>query len=161
MRRPDSYEMAWKKQGGRTEGINAQSSSNIVERIIETAKHHFITWMIGTDENYPIREWDRGVEKSQTTLNMLRPCRIIQSCRQTHSWKANTITTLCRPPPWDGEWLYLKDLTKDPHGDFMGWRDSVWAPQRKTTDATRDGSQQQEQSGYQTQWCYFHREDTD
>ena len=28
--------------------------------MIETAKHHFIAGMDGTDENYPIREWDRG-----------------------------------------------------------------------------------------------------
>ena len=46
------------------------------EQMIETAKHHFIAGMAGTDENYPIREWDRGVEQSQRTLNMLRPCRI-------------------------------------------------------------------------------------
>ena len=50
--------------------------SNTAERMIETAKHHFIAGMAGTDKNYPIREWDRGVEQSQRTLNMLRPCRI-------------------------------------------------------------------------------------
>ena len=32
--------------------------------------------MAGTDKNYPIKEWDRGVAQSQRTLNMLRPCRI-------------------------------------------------------------------------------------
>ena len=50
--------------------------ANITERIVETAKHHFIAGMAGTDENYPIREWDRGVAQSQRTLNMLRTCRI-------------------------------------------------------------------------------------
>ena len=50
--------------------------ANIAERIIETAKHHFIAGMAVTDENYPIREWDRVVSRSQRTLNMLRPCRI-------------------------------------------------------------------------------------
>ena len=44
--------------------------------MIETAKHHFIAVMAGTDKNYPIREWDRGLEQSQRTLNMLIPCRI-------------------------------------------------------------------------------------
>ena len=44
---------------------------NTAERMIKTAKHHFIAGMAGTDEKYPIREWDRGVEKSQRTLNML------------------------------------------------------------------------------------------
>ena len=37
--------------------------ANRAERMNETAKHHFISGMAGTDENYPIREWDRGVEK--------------------------------------------------------------------------------------------------
>ena len=50
--------------------------ANTSERIIETAKHHFIAGMAGTDENFPIREWERGVEQSQRTLNILRPCRI-------------------------------------------------------------------------------------
>ena len=31
--------------------------ANTAERMIETPKHHFITGMVGTDENYPIREW--------------------------------------------------------------------------------------------------------
>ena len=44
--------------------------------MIETVKHHFIAGMAGTDENYPILEWDRGVAQSQRTLNMLLPCRI-------------------------------------------------------------------------------------
>ena len=44
--------------------------------MIDTAKHHFIAGMAGTDENYPIREWDRGVAQSQITLNMIRPCII-------------------------------------------------------------------------------------
>ena len=98
--------------------------------------------------------------QSQRTLNMLLPCRINPNCQQTHSWKEKTITTLYRSHPWDGKSLFLKDLTKDPHGDFMGWGASVRAPQRKTTYAKRDGCQQQEQSGYQTQWYSFHREDT-
>ena len=50
--------------------------ANTAEWMIETAKHHFIAGMARTDENYPIQEWDRGVEQSQRTLNMLRPCRI-------------------------------------------------------------------------------------
>ena len=65
--------------------------SNTAERIIETAKHHFIAGMAGTDEKYPIREWDRGVEQSQRTLNMLRPCRI---CQLMRSWRVNKIIML-------------------------------------------------------------------
>ena len=45
--------------------------ANTGEQMIETAKHHFIVGMAGIDENYPIREWDRGVAQSQITLNML------------------------------------------------------------------------------------------
>ena len=50
--------------------------ANTAERMINTVKHHFIAGMAGTYENYPIREWDRGVAQSQITLNMLLPCRI-------------------------------------------------------------------------------------
>ena len=50
--------------------------ANTLERMIETTKHHFISGMEGTEENYPIREWDRGVAQSQRTLNMLQPCII-------------------------------------------------------------------------------------
>ena len=49
---------------------------NTAERMIETAKHHFIAGMAGTDEKYPIREWDRNVAQPKRTLNILRPCRI-------------------------------------------------------------------------------------
>ena len=58
--------------------VNVQNVSpqnhraNTAERMIETAKHHLIAGMAGTDKNYPIREWDRGVAQSQRTLNMLR-----------------------------------------------------------------------------------------
>ena len=45
--------------------------ANKAERMIETVKHHFIAGMAGTDENYPIQEWERGVAQSQKTLNML------------------------------------------------------------------------------------------
>ena len=48
--------------------------ANTAEIMIETVKHHFIAGMVGTEENYPIREWDRGVAQSQRTLNMLLPC---------------------------------------------------------------------------------------
>ena len=48
--------------------------ANISERMIETAKHHFIAGMAGTDENFPITQWDRCVAQSERSLNMLRPC---------------------------------------------------------------------------------------
>ena len=47
--------------------------TNTAERMIETAKHHFIEGTEVTDENYPIQEWDRGVAQSQRTLNILQP----------------------------------------------------------------------------------------
>ena len=49
---------------------------SISERMIETAKHHFLSGMAGADENFPIRHWNRCVKQSQRTLNRLRPCRI-------------------------------------------------------------------------------------
>ena len=105
--------------------------------MIETAKHHFIAGMAGIDENYPIREWDRGVSQSQRTLNMLLPCRINQKLSSDAFLEGQHYYTAVPFLPWDGEYLYSKVPKKDHHGASMGWRASVWAPQRKTIDATR------------------------
>ena len=54
--------MSWMEQNK----VDAQkvvphnNQSDTSERMIETAKHHFISGMAGTDQNYQIREWDRG-----------------------------------------------------------------------------------------------------
>ena len=45
--------------------------ANTAERMTETANHHFIVGMAGTDAKYPIREWDRGVAHSKRTLNII------------------------------------------------------------------------------------------
>ncbi|KAL7550663.1 hypothetical protein ACHAWF_013882 [Thalassiosira exigua] len=50
--------------------------ANIAERCIETGKHHFISILAGTDDAFPINQWDRLITQAEWTLNMLRPCRI-------------------------------------------------------------------------------------
>ena len=50
--------------------------ANVAERMIETGKHHFISGIAGTDENFPITQWDRLIPQTQRTLNMMRPFRI-------------------------------------------------------------------------------------
>ena len=119
--------------------------------MIETAKHHFIAGMAGTDEKNPIREWDRGVAQSQRILNMLRPCRINPKLSADAFLEGQNDYNAVPFPHWDGECLYLKVLKNGHHGASMEWRDSVWALQRKTTDATRGGYQQQDKKGYQIQ----------
>ena len=37
---------------------------NTAKRMIDTVKRHFIAGMAGTDENYPIGEWGRGMAHS-------------------------------------------------------------------------------------------------
>ena len=65
--------MSWLEQNK----VDAQKVSpqnhraNTAEIMIKTAKYHFIAGLVRTDENYPIQEWDRGVEQSQRTLNMM------------------------------------------------------------------------------------------
>ena len=44
--------------------------------MIETGKHHLISGIAGTDEKFPITQWDRLIPQTQRTLNMMRPCRI-------------------------------------------------------------------------------------
>ena len=52
--------------------------ANVAERMIETGKHHLISGIAGTDENFPITQWDRLIPQTQRTLNMMRLCRINQ-----------------------------------------------------------------------------------
>ena len=98
--------MNWLKQNK----LDAQKVSthnhqaNISEIMIETEKHHFITGMAGKDENFPIREWERGVSQSQRTLNMLRPCRINPKFSADAFLEGqHYYNTVPPPPPWDGE----------------------------------------------------------
>ena len=99
--------------------------------MIETAKHHFIAGMDGTDKNHPIREWDRGVTQSQRTLNMLRPCIINPKLSADAFLEGQQDYNDVPFPHWDGECLYLKAPKKGHHGASMGWRASVSAPQKK------------------------------
>ncbi|KAL7524278.1 hypothetical protein ACHAWF_000888 [Thalassiosira exigua] len=50
--------------------------ANIAERCIETGKHHIISILAGTDDAFPINQWDRLITQAEWTLNMLRPCRL-------------------------------------------------------------------------------------
>ena len=50
--------------------------ANVAEIMIETGKHHLISGIAGTDENFPITQWDRLIPQTQRTLNMVRLCRI-------------------------------------------------------------------------------------
>ena len=50
--------------------------ANVSERVVETGKHHLISGIAGTDENFPITQWDILIPQTQRTLNMMRPCRI-------------------------------------------------------------------------------------
>ena len=71
--------MDWLK---RVKQVDAQKVSphnhraNVAERMIETGKHHLISGIAGTDENFPITQWNRLIPQTQSTLNMMRPCRI-------------------------------------------------------------------------------------
>ena len=99
--------------------------------MIETAKDHFIAGMAGTDKNYPIREWDRGVAQSQRTLNMLRPCRInpkLSACaflKGQHDYNAVTF------PPLGWRMLLFEGPENTHHGASMEKKDLVWAPQKQ------------------------------
>ncbi|KAL7529987.1 hypothetical protein ACHAWF_003197 [Thalassiosira exigua] len=50
--------------------------TNIAECCIETGKHHFISILAGTDDAFPINQWDQLITQAEWTLNMLRPCHI-------------------------------------------------------------------------------------
>ena len=107
--------------------------------------------MAGTDENYPIREWDRGVEQSQRTLNMLRPCQINPKLSADaflegqHDYNAVTF------PPLGRRMLVFEGPEKRSSWGFHGVEGFSVGPAEKITDDTRGGYQQQGQKEYQIQ----------
>ena len=50
--------------------------ANAAERAIQTFKSHFIAGLSGLDPNFPIKQWDRLLEQSVLTLNLLRSARL-------------------------------------------------------------------------------------
>ena len=119
--------------------------SNTAEWMIETDKHHFIAGMAGRDENCPIREWDRGVAQSQRTLNMLRPCRINPKLSADAFLEGQHHYNDVPFPPLGWGMLIFEGPKKRSSWGFHGVEGFSVGPQRKTTDATRGGSQQQDQ----------------
>ena len=53
-----------------------QHRRNAAERAIQTYKNHFLAGLASTHPDYPIAEWDRLIEQSVITLNLLRNSRI-------------------------------------------------------------------------------------
>jgi hypothetical protein len=49
---------------------------NVAERMIQTGKNHITSNLIGCDESFPMREWDRLLPQMELTLNMLRPSHV-------------------------------------------------------------------------------------
>ena len=49
--------------------------TNFAERSIQTFKHHFKTGLALVDPDFPLSQWDRSLEQSEMTLNILRAAR--------------------------------------------------------------------------------------
>lgn len=49
---------------------------NAAERAIQTFKHHFLAILASCDPDFPISEWDRLLDQSEVTLNLLRNSRM-------------------------------------------------------------------------------------
>ena len=50
---------------------------NIAEKAIQTFKNHFVSILCGTDDNFPMKWWDRLLEQAEHQLNMLQPSRVV------------------------------------------------------------------------------------
>ena len=84
--------------------------------------------MAGTDEKYPIREWDRGVAQSQITLNMLQSCRINPKLSADAFLEGQHDYNSVPFSPLGWRMLIFEGPEKCHHGAYMEWRASVWAP---------------------------------
>ena len=45
---------------------------NTAERMIQTFKCHFITCLVSVDPNFPMHLWEKLVDQTEETINMLR-----------------------------------------------------------------------------------------
>ena len=60
---------------------------NIAEKAIQTFKNHFVSILCGTDENFPMRLWDKLLPQAEMTLNMLRQSRLVPKVSAyAHMW---------------------------------------------------------------------------
>jgi hypothetical protein len=50
--------------------------ANAAERAIRTWKNHFITILCGLDPRFPLQLWDKLLQQTNLTLNLLRPSRL-------------------------------------------------------------------------------------
>ena len=73
---------------------------NIAEKAIQTFKNHFVSVLCGTDENFPMRWWDRLLKQAEHQLNMLRPSRLVPTVSAytylygTHDYNAHPFAPL-------------------------------------------------------------------
>ena len=111
--------------------------------MIETDKHHFIAGMAGTDENYPIQEWDRGVAQSQRTLNMLRPCKINPKLSADAFLEGQYDYNALPFPPLGWRMIIFEGPEKRSSWGFHGVEGFSVGPTENNIDATWGGFQQQ------------------
>ena len=53
-----------------------QHRRNTAQRAIRTFKNHFLAGLATCNSDFPLREWDRLLDKAELTLNLLRYSRI-------------------------------------------------------------------------------------
>ncbi len=97
---------------------------NSAERAIRTYKNHFIAGLSSTDPNFPLNLWDRLVEQSYITLNLLRGSRMnpkLSAYAQIEGEFDYNRTPLA--PPGTRVLVHEKPVNRaswDPHG-VDGW----------------------------------------
>ena len=97
---------------------------NAAERGIQKFKHHFLSTLATCDPDFLIGEWDRLLEQSEMTLNMLRPAR----CSPKISAYAylngqHNFNTVPLPPPGTRVLLHVNPQVRESwkfHGKH-GW----------------------------------------
>ena len=101
------------------------------ERMIETAKHHFITGMAGTDKNYPIREWDMWVgtvtENIEHALTVYNQPQIFSGC--IPGW--STRLQCCTFPPLGRRMLIFEGPQKRSSWGLHGVEGFIVGPTEK------------------------------
>ncbi|KAL7548836.1 hypothetical protein ACHAWF_012099 [Thalassiosira exigua] len=106
--------------------------ANIAERCIETGKHHIISILAGTDDAFPINQWDRLITQAKWMLNMLRPCRLNPKLSAYTYMEGHHDSITSPSSPWDGTPWYLKTQSDEHRGHIMASKVSPLGPPLNT-----------------------------
>ncbi len=125
---------------------------NLAERAIQTFKSHFIAFLTGVDDTFPMQLWDKLLPQTIVTLNLLHQYPLTSMSEEL------LITTKLHSDQWEAQYKCMKAETTEAHGLNNRSMDGTLEHQWSITNVTSFTSRKQGAKEYQTQ--YFSNSNT-